>query len=133
MIVGIVDARLNSVNTRFLIFTKIFSELRRLLLLYNADISVMHKYCGIGDLGLTSLNDLSRNRTLGLMIGKGFLGKGKVHSALIEGLRTLDIVYRFLIEKKVVMDFPLIASLWKLIRFSSSYSVNSFIQDILGK
>ena len=28
----------------------------------------MFHYCGIGDFGLTALNDLSRNRTLGLLI-----------------------------------------------------------------
>ena len=32
----------------------------------------LFNYCGFGDFSLTALNDLSRNRTLGLLIGKGF-------------------------------------------------------------
>ncbi|MDG2086321.1 MAG: hypothetical protein P8J36_03285, partial [Flavobacteriales bacterium] len=43
---------------------------------------------------LTSLNDLSRNRTLGLLIGKGFFNADyKSNSVILEGLRAVNIIY----------------------------------------
>ena len=72
LILGVVDAKYNSPNTRFMILTKAFSEVRKLLISLDASQNTLFLSCGFGDLCLTSLNDLSRNRTLGLLIGKGF-------------------------------------------------------------
>ena len=73
LVLGVVDAKYNSPNTRFMILTKAFSEVRFLLKLLGGSEDTLFLACGFGDLCLTSLNDLSRNRTLGLLIGKGFL------------------------------------------------------------
>ncbi len=72
---GIVDAQYDSPNLRFLFLTKAFNEMRAILLKFDGKKKTIFKYCGYGDFGLTALNDLSRNRTLGLLIGKGFLVK----------------------------------------------------------
>ena len=69
---GIVDAHFNSPNLRFLILTRAFNEMRKVLLHFNGKEETIFRYCGYGDFTLTALNDLSRNRTLGLLIGKGF-------------------------------------------------------------
>jgi len=45
--------------------------MRSLLLLFGGSKKTLFNFCGIGDFALTALNDLSRNRTLGLLIGKG--------------------------------------------------------------
>ena len=70
--IGIVDAKYNSANTRFMILTKTFSEIKIIARALRCNESTLFLACGLGDFCLTSLNDLSRNRTLGLLIGKGF-------------------------------------------------------------
>jgi len=75
ILIGIVDAHFNSPNLRFMMFTRAFNEMRNILIHFGGHEETMFRYCGIGDFGLTALNDLSRNRTLGLLIGKGLYGR----------------------------------------------------------
>jgi glycerol-3-phosphate dehydrogenase (NAD(P)+) len=86
ILLGIIDAQFNSINTRFMVFTKSFQEISLILKTLNARSETLHLNCGIGDFALTSLNDLSRNRTLGLLIGKNFYQKGNGdNSVILEG------------------------------------------------
>ena len=71
MVLGIVDAKFNSPNTRFMILTKAFSEIRVFLSMLGGKDDTLF-LAWFGDLCMTSLHDLSRNRTLGLLVGKGF-------------------------------------------------------------
>jgi len=102
IIVGIVDALFNSANVRFLVLCNAINEMRSLLKLLNAKDDTLFKYCGIGDLALTSLNDLSRNRTLGLLIGKGFYSKSMKSSVVLEGIRSIQCVL-----SRIPKDFDL--------------------------
>ena len=57
--------------------------------------------CGFGDLCLTSLNDLSRNRTLGLLIGKGFFtAEYKSNSVILEGFNAIEMLHQLIGEKQ---------------------------------
>jgi glycerol-3-phosphate cytidylyltransferase len=47
-------------------------------------------------LNLTALNDLSRNRTLGLLIGKGFYNSGKKKGVVLEGVKTIEFINELL-------------------------------------
>ena len=99
ILIGIVDAKYNSPNTRFMILTKAYSEMRILLKQLGGREDTLFLSCGFGDLGITSLNDLSRNRTLGLLIGKGFYRneskKNKV-TVILEGVKTIKIINKLL-------------------------------------
>jgi len=93
IIIGIVDAQYNAINTRHMILTKAFSEIRILLKALGGKEQTLFLGCGYGDFGLTALNDMSRNRTLGLLIGKGFYNSDVTKSnVVLEGLRTIDLV-----------------------------------------
>jgi glycerol-3-phosphate dehydrogenase (NAD(P)+) len=49
---------------------------------------------------MTSLNDLSRNRTLGLLIGKGFFSTDyKSNSVILEGLNAIEMFHDLIDEK----------------------------------
>ncbi len=85
IVLGIVDAHFDSANIRFLILTKAFNEMKNILLTYKGNEETLFKYCGYGDFTLTALNDLSRNRTLGLLIGKGFFTENVSHELVLEG------------------------------------------------
>ncbi len=94
---GIVDARYNSPNTRFMMLTKAYNEMRLLLEIMGGKKDTIFLSCGYGDLGLTALNDLSRNRTLGLLIGKGFFTQNNTtNSIVLEGVKSINTIYHSL-------------------------------------
>lgn len=128
IIVGIVDAIFNSSNVRFLIFTKALHEMKRLLNLFNVCEDTIFCYAGIGDFGLTALNDLSRNRTLGLLIGKGFFNKDVNNMIVLEGVRAIDNVINK-ISDEAHNDLHLLLSLSDL--FKSNISVKEFINKVI--
>lgn len=102
ILIGIVDAHFNSPNLRFMMFTRAFNEMRNILIHFGGQAETMFHYCGIGDFGLTALNDLSRNRTLGLLIGKGFFNEGIPNKVVLEGRIAMSII----LEKLVGSNMP---------------------------
>jgi glycerol-3-phosphate cytidylyltransferase len=111
LVLGVVDAKYNSPNTRFMILTKAFSEARVLLRSLGGADDTLFLACGFGDLCMTSLNDLSRNRTLGLLIGKGFYSADyKSNSVILEGLNAVNLVHSFPLEH-VMENLPLLNKL----------------------
>jgi hypothetical protein len=127
--IGIVSGRYNSPNVDFLVMTKAIGEMRRMLKLYDCDQETIFNYCGIGDLGLTALNDLSRNRTLGLLIGKGFSNNPK-STTVIEGLRTIKLLGELVRKKKLEEEFVVLESLYSLIYTGTS--LNDYYLTVLA-
>jgi glycerol-3-phosphate dehydrogenase (NAD(P)+) len=115
LVLGVIDAKYNSPNTRFMILTKAFSEIRILLRSLGGSEDTLFLACGFGDLCLTSLNDLSRNRTLGLLIGKGFFSADyKSNSVILEGLNAIDMLHQ-LVDDKTNKDMPIFNKLYSFI------------------
>lgn len=112
--IGLVSGRYNSPNVDFLVYTKAVNEIRALLKIYDCDENVIFKYCGIGDLGLTGLNDLSRNRTFGMLIGKGFSHENGESATVIEGYRTIKLFGEMTRDRHLEDKFPLVQALYKL-------------------
>ena len=112
LFLGVVDAKYNSPNTRFMILTKAFSEIRVLLKSLGGSEDTLFLACGFGDLCLTSLNDLSRNRTLGLLIGKGFFNADyKSNSVILEGLNAIQM-FHDLLNAQHGKDLPIFNKLY---------------------
>lgn len=127
--IGIVSGRYGSANVDFLILTRAVNEMRDLVQLYGCSSETIFTYSGIGDLGLTSLTDLSRNRTLGLLIGKGFSNDPK-STTVIEGLRTIRLIGDVVKEKHLENRFLLLDSLYKLVY--GDYSLNDYIVAVVS-
>ena len=129
--IGLVSGRFNSPNVDFLIYTKAVSEMRRFLSLFGCSTETIFCYCGIGDLGLTSLNDLSRNRTLGLLMGKGFpIDSGKSSSTVIEGSRTVKLMGEMTRDKGIQEEFPLVQALYRLMY--EGETLNDYMQAVFA-
>jgi glycerol-3-phosphate dehydrogenase (NAD(P)+) len=128
IVLGIVDAHFNSSNLRSLVLTKAFSEMREILLSLGGREQTMFKYCGIGDFTHTALNDLSRNRTLGLLIGKGFFTEHVSHELVLEGKSAVNIIYNQL-DINTQQSFPLIRELYNVL--NDKYQITNFINKIL--
>ena len=109
ILLGYIDAKYNSSNTRFLVLTKAFNEMKLLLKELGGNEETINLSCGFGDLGLTALNDLSRNRTLGLLMGKGFYSK-ESNSVVLEGEKAMNLITN-LISEKLIRRMSLIQSI----------------------
>lgn len=112
--IGIVDAKFDAVNTTFFVFTKSIKEIEVLLVMYDGNKESLLSAAGIGDFGLTSLNDMSRNRTFGLFVGKGFYDKRNKHSVLVEGVRSIELVYNKAVINNKVDKLPILNFLYGL-------------------
>jgi glycerol-3-phosphate dehydrogenase (NAD(P)+) len=131
VVLGIVDAQFNSPNLRFLVLTKAFQEMRKVLLNAGGRADTLFNYCGYGDFTLTALNDLSRNRTLGLLIGKGFFTEHVSHELVLEGKTAVNIFYEQISKTTRVEDhFPIMAELYRI--FHTKYDISLFVNTILG-
>ncbi|NWJ51528.1 MAG: glycerol-3-phosphate dehydrogenase [Bacteroidetes bacterium] len=130
IVIGIVDAQFNSPNLRFMVFTKAFSEIKDIMLRFGGKQDTIFNYCGIGDFSLTSLNDLSRNRTLGLLIGKGFFTPNISDKVVLEGKIATVVFYEALVKMGLSQSaFPIIAELYKV--FGEDYDVSAFVTNLL--
>lgn len=129
--IGIVSGKFNSPNVDFLVYTKAVNEMRGLLRIFSCDEETIFRYCGIGDLGLTALNDLSRNRTLGMLIGKGFgYDPDSKSSTVVEGLRTVKLIGEITRQKGVAEEFPLVQALYRLLYENDT--LNNYTLSVLG-
>jgi glycerol-3-phosphate dehydrogenase (NAD(P)+) len=129
IVAGITDASFDAPNLRSMVLTKSFKEMRRLVLEFGGQESTMFKYCGFGDFTLTALNDLSRNRTLGLLIGKGFFTKEMSDKVVLEGKIAVNVIMERLAEKGKPGDFPILCELHKV--FNDHYDLTTFVTNIL--
>ena len=131
IIIGIVDANLDSANLRSIFITMALNEMRELMTTFGGEEHTMYKYCGFGDFSLTSLNDMSRNRTLGLLIGKGFFNNCMSDSVVLEGRIAVDVFYKKLIDNQIDMtDYPLIDELYHVLN-DKGYPTRNFVKNIL--
>ena len=90
----------------------------------------MFKYCGYGDFGLTALNDLSRNRTLGLLIGKGFFVDDISDKVVLEGKIAVNVFCNEISGSNSLNGkFPIISELYKL--FNQEYDISKFVSNII--
>ena len=130
IVVGVVDAQFESPNLKFLVFTKAFKEMRSLLLLFGGSKKTLFNYCGIGDFALTALNDLSRNRTLGLLIGKGFFTDYISEKVVLEGRIAVNIFYEELVDMNIdPAEYPIFNELYQV--FNSEYDISGFVGNLL--
>ena len=84
------------------ILSKLVTELDKLIGLFGGEKETFLGYAGLGDMLLTCTSDKSRNYTFGKLIGEG----NKKSEAMklmnvktVEGLPTLEIIYKMLQEK----------------------------------
>ncbi|MBK9292671.1 MAG: NAD(P)-binding domain-containing protein [Bacteroidetes bacterium] len=132
IVIGIVDANFDSPNLRSLVIARCINEMRSLLVRFGGKEQTIFNYCGFGDFSLTALNDLSRNRTLGLLIGKGFFTHGISEKVVLEGRIATNVFYELLAGMgQDESDYPIVAELYKV--FNSAYDIKKFVKNILER
>lgn len=131
IVIGIVDAHFNSPNLRFFVLNKAFNEMRMILKDNGGQEETLFRYCGYGDFNLTALNDLSRNRTLGLLIGKGFFSEDISNKVLLEGQVAVNVFCRERYEwQDIEKNYPIIGELYKVFN-QPDYEIKDFVWKVI--
>lgn len=129
--VGIVDANFESANLRSMFISRCINEIRRLMLIFGGKESTVFNYCGFGDFTLTALHDMSRNRTLGLLIGKGFFTAGISEKVVLEGRMAVDVFYEKIKDRGLnIKEFLIINELYHIVN-DSDYKIKKFLKNVL--
>jgi len=102
-------------NTRAMLITRGLSEMVKLSLARGGEAITLAGLAGMGDLVLTCCGELSRNRTVGLELGKGrklndiLAGLGHV----AEGVKTAKSAYD--LGKKLGVELPIISETYRVL------------------
>jgi glycerol-3-phosphate dehydrogenase (NAD(P)+) len=113
--VGISDSLGFGANGRAALMTRGLDELTRLAVGCGANPLTLSGLAGVGDLILTCTCDLSRNRTVGLRLGKGEKLEDikKSMTAVAEGILTAKSSHD--LAQKEGIDCPVISGIYKVI------------------
>jgi len=118
---GILDGQITGENHRHSLLTLCFREMN--CILNEMGYSELHdRFCGFGDFLLTSTTDKSRNRTLGLMLGKK-MRLSEDSTITIESLRSI----RAIRELTEGLDLPVLELVYRTMQ--DPENVNIYIRD----
>ncbi len=112
---GISDGLGFGTNTRAALITRGLAEMSRLGLKLGANPLTFAGLAGLGDLVLTCTGDLSRNRQVGLKLGKGQTME-EIRSSMnqvAEGIRTSKSLYR--LSRRHNVEMPITAEVYKVV------------------
>lgn len=112
---GIADGLNFGHNARAALITRGLAEITRLGVAMGANPLTFAGLTGMGDLVLTCTGDLSRNRTLGLKIGKGMTLKDIMDgmNMVAEGVKTSISAYQ--LAKKMGVEMPIINQVYDVL------------------
>jgi glycerol-3-phosphate dehydrogenase (NAD(P)+) len=113
--VGICDGLELGLNARAALITRGLAELARLGIALGADPLTFQGLAGVGDLVLTCTGDLSRNRTLGLRLGKGEkLSEITASTPMVaEGVKTTRSAHG--LAKREGVEMPITAEIFQVL------------------
>jgi glycerol-3-phosphate dehydrogenase (NAD(P)+) len=112
---GVVRGLGMGTNTVAAIITRGLAEMTRLAVAQGARVETMAGLAGLGDLVLTCTGELSRNRHVGVELGKGrrlaeIVGEMR---EVAEGVKTTRAIYE--LGKRLNIDMPITASIYALL------------------
>ncbi|MEZ4485693.1 MAG: NAD(P)H-dependent glycerol-3-phosphate dehydrogenase [Syntrophotaleaceae bacterium] len=112
---GVCDGLGYGYNTRAAVITRGLEEMTRIGLAKGAKRTTFAGLAGMGDLVLTCTGDLSRNRTVGLEIGRGRKLEDilKGMKMVAEGAKTTTSAYQ--LAQKLGVDVPIIEQMYLIL------------------
>jgi glycerol-3-phosphate dehydrogenase (NAD(P)+) len=111
---GIADGMGFGANTRVALITRGLAEMMRLGLALGAQRDTFMGLAGLGDLVLTCTDDHSRNRRVGLAIGRGenFVAAERNIQQVVEGVPAARAVYA--VAAKTGVDMPICTEVYRV-------------------
>jgi glycerol-3-phosphate dehydrogenase (NAD(P)+) len=118
-------------NTRAMIITRGLAEIVRLAVARGGEAITLAGLAGIGDLVLTCTGDLSRNRTVGVELGKGRKLDDIIGNLghVAEGVKTTKSAYD--LSKRLGVELPIITSVYQVLY--ENKPVVDAVRDLMGR
>jgi glycerol-3-phosphate dehydrogenase (NAD(P)+) len=118
-------------NTRAALITRGLMEMTRLGVAMGAEAKTFTGLSGLGDLVLTCAGDLSRNRSVGLRLGKGEILKQILDSmnAVAEGVATTLSVQK--LAERHGVDMPIVSEVYKVIH--EGKNAKQAVSDLMNR
>lgn len=112
---GVVDGMQLGLNARAGMITRGLNEMLRLGVALGAKPETLMGLAGLGDLVLTCTGDLSRNRRLGLALGRGVSLQQAIAEIgqVVESVQTVDEVMR--LAHRYVVELPITAQVQRVL------------------
>jgi len=128
---GMIDGMELGMNTRAALITRGLVEITRLGVALGAKPGTFAGISGLGDLVLTCTGDLSRNRQVGLRIGRGETLAEISQNAytVAEGIRTTESAYQ--LSRRHGIEMPITEQVYKIL-FEGS-SVKAAIVELMKR
>ncbi len=128
---GMIEGVGLGVNTRAALITRGLVEIIRLGTALGAKAATFSGISGLGDLMLTCTGDLSRNRAVGLRIGKGETLKeiSGASRTVAEGIRTTESAYQLALRHSIEM--PITEKVYRIL--FEGHSVKSAISELMNR
>jgi len=128
---GIADGMELGDNTRAALMTRGMAEMMRLGDALGCKPETLMGLSGLGDLVLTSTGDLSRNRRMGLALGRGqTIDEAKqTIGQVVEGIGTTDEVMR--LAQKYKVEMPITEHVWKVVH--GELTTVEALSDLMGR
>ena len=128
---GICDGLDFGLNTRAALITRGLAEMQRLGVAMKADSATFSGLSGLGDLLLTCTGDLSRNRKVGLELGRGnTIEKIEQEMFMVaEGVKTTLSMYQ--LARKWNIDTPILDEVYNII-YQGKDCLQA-VQDLLAR
>lgn len=128
---GICDGLAFGSNARAALITRGLAEMTRLGTALGADSRTFYGLSGLGDLVLTCTGDLSRNRYVGLELGKGKKLREILNSMsmVAEGIKTTKSVHDLV--KGMAIDMPILEQVYKIIY--EEKDCRTAVKDLLNR
>ena len=128
--IGVADGMELGANARSALITRGLAEMMRLGKALGADQDTFTGLSGIGDLILTCTDNQSRNRRLGLAIGKGHdLQKAERDiGQVVEGKRNAELVA--MLAERHQVDMPITHAMWQLLQ--GKLSAKAAIEELFA-
>jgi glycerol-3-phosphate dehydrogenase (NAD(P)+) len=112
---GISDGVPLGSNARAALITRGLAEIRRLAVHLGAEEGTLAGLAGLGDLVLTCTDDSSRNRTVGLAIGRGEDPQTVIDAMeqVVEGVRTARAVHEM--SERLDVEMPITQAVYSIL------------------
>jgi glycerol-3-phosphate dehydrogenase (NAD(P)+) len=128
---GIADGMGFGANTRVALITRGLAEMMRLGVKLGATRATFMGLAGLGDLVLTCTDDQSRNRQLGLALGRGQsleVAQGGIHQ-VVEGVFASRAVYA--VAERLTVEMPICREIFRITH--ENKPVREAAEELMGR
>jgi glycerol-3-phosphate dehydrogenase (NAD(P)+) len=129
--IGMLDGAGFSENAAAFIFARGFHEIVQIAQALGSKADTLYGLSGIGDLVLTAMGSMSKNREVGKRLGQGESLESILHKTgyIPEGINTVQAVYQIMLKKN--LDLPVCQGIYEIIK--QQKTISEFLEELMTR